>query len=125
MPTAEAPAIACTLNLHDMGPRLAWIRQMTDQNLLSHRLDGDVLSLVYRPEAADLVRRVVELERVCCAFLDFALVANEREVRLTISAPTGAGEVAHWLFAQFLPSDATATVRPVPQRGCGCSGACA
>lgn len=125
MQPAEVPAIACTLNLDEMRPRLAWIRQMTDQNLLSHQLDGRTLRLVYRPEAAEVVRRVVELERVCCAFLNFTVVASEREVVLTLSAPESVGEAAPWLFAQFLPSDATTAARPAPTRSCGCSGACA
>lgn len=123
MQTSEAAAIACTLSLEAMGPRLAEIRSMTERSLLSHCMDGGSLHLVYRPDAEKELRRIVGLEQVCCAFLDFSLTSNEHEVTLTITAPSDAGSAAHWLFAQFLPDTA---VPDTPAASCGCrSRACA
>jgi hypothetical protein len=117
MQTPEAAPIACTLSLEAMGPRLAEIRIMTERSVLSHRLDGSRLHLVYRPDAEEEIRRIVGLEQVCCSFLEFSLASNEREVTLTITAPSDAGDAAHWLFAQFLPD--TAAPDP-PVASCGC-----
>jgi hypothetical protein len=119
MRTAEAQPVACTLDFQAMGPRLAWIRKATEQNLLSHQLDGRTLRLVYRPEAADEVKRIVELERTCCAFLDFSLAADAQGAVLTITAPEGADAEAKWLFAQFLPQGAA---EPTKASTCGCAG---
>ena len=121
MQTAEAQPIACTLNFRAVGPRLASTRKMTEQSLLSHRLDGRTLRLVYRPEAADEVNRIVELERTCCAFLDFSLEAGAQEAVLTITAPEGSDTDAQWLLAQFLPQGAA---EPTKASTCGCRGSC-
>jgi hypothetical protein len=96
---------------------------MTERSLLSHRVDGRSLHLVYRADAEKEIRRIVSLEQACCAFLDFSLASNEREVALTITAPSDAGDAAHWLFAQFRPD---ATAPDAPAASCGCrSRACA
>ncbi|HEX6704861.1 MAG TPA: hypothetical protein VF169_08895 [Albitalea sp.] len=117
MQTIEDKPVACTLDYDALTPRLAEIRTFTGANLLSHELDGRVLRLHYRPEAGPQLRRIVELERVCCAFLEFDLAETPREMQLTITAPSSADEGASWLFAQFLP-DATG---PQSAASCGCS----
>jgi hypothetical protein len=101
-----------------MGLRLAWIRAVTERSLLTHRLEGRTLRLVYRPDAADELRRIVDLERACCAFLDSALEASAAEMVLTITSPAGSEPEAQWLFAQFLPA-----ARPAAPT-CGCKGGC-
>ena len=103
MSTHEDSALACTLDAGAMGPRLEWIRRVTAESLVSFQLDGPVLRLTYRPQAARDISRIVELERACCAFLDFSLATSENEVVLTIAAPERACEGARWLFAQFMP----------------------
>jgi hypothetical protein len=114
----EAPALACTLELHEMGPRLERLRRLADSGLKSHQLQGRALHLVYRREAAAEVRAVVGLERDCCRFLDFDLQEKGTEVALTITAPEGTGAAAEWLFAQFMPTRSVeATARP-------CCGSC-
>ncbi len=118
MQAIEAKPIACTLDSQAMGLRLAWIRAVTERSLLTHRLEGRTLRLVYRADAADELRRMVDLERACCAFLDFALEATTDETVLTISAPVGTEPDAQWLFAQFLP--AARAIAPA----CGCKGGC-
>lgn len=117
MQASETP-VACTIDPKTMGPRLAWIRQVTERSLLTHRRDGRTLRLVYRADAAEELRRVVELERVCCAFLDFALATTASEVVLTITSHLASDVDAQWLFDQFLPGEgATAST-------CGCRGGC-
>jgi len=104
MPKPEPAPLACTLDLQAMGPRLAEVRRLTREHLRSHRVDGRTLRLMYAVEAAEKVARIVELERVCCAFLDFELRASAKEVELTITAPEQESTHARWLFAQFLPA---------------------
>lgn len=118
MYAAEAKPIACTLDPPAMGSRLAWIRRVTERSLLTHRLLGRTLRLVYRADAADELRRIVDLERACCAFLDFALEATTDETVLTIGAPVGTEPDARRLFAQFLPEQRAAAP------ACGCKGGC-
>jgi hypothetical protein len=115
--TTEDKPIACTLDYKALAPRLAEIRAFTAASLLSHELDGRVLRLRYRPEAAPQLRRIVELERACCAFLEFAVSEPSAAAQLTITAPPGASEAAGWLFAQFLPDANT----PATAAPCGCS----
>lgn len=113
MPAAPEAAIACTLGAGDLRERLAWIRRVTDDGLVSHTEDGPALHLVYRPAFRADLARIVAAERACCAFLDFDLADADGLVRLTIRAPAGAGADARWLFEQFLPAP------PWPACGCG------
>lgn len=109
----EAPAIACTLELHEMGRRLERLRRLADIGLQSHQLEGNVLRLAYRPDAASEVKAVVDLERDCCQFLNFDVQEGASGVDLTITAPEGVGAAAEWLFAQFMPAtDIKAPARP-------------
>lgn len=109
----NAPALACTLELHEMGPRLERLRRLTATSLRSHELEGNVLRLAYRPDAAAEVKAVVDLERDCCRFLDFHVQEGASGVELTITALEGVGPAAEWLFAQFMPaSGAKAPARP-------------
>ena len=120
MPRPEAAPIACTLDLQAMGPRLAEITHLTREHLRSHRVDGRTLRLTYDTAAAQKVARIVELERVCCAFLDFELKVAANGVELTITAPEQEGTDAQWLFAQFL-SAADLPDLPAPKASeCAC-----
>ena len=47
MHASEPTPVACTLSSAEMGPRLARIRQLTQERLLSYRLDGVTLHLFY------------------------------------------------------------------------------
>ena len=104
MPRPEPVPIACTLDLQAMGPRLAQIQRLTREHLRSHRVAGRTLRLTYATAAAIEVARIVELERMCCAFLDFDIRASTDEVKLSITAPEQDGTDAQWFFAQFLPT---------------------
>ena len=95
--------IACTLSAAEVGPRLARIQALTRQHLREHQQDGSTLRLTYALKAADELSQIVQLERECCAFLDFRLRQVGDDVQLVITAPDQDGTDAKWLFSQFLP----------------------
>lgn len=64
---------------------------------------GRTVWLTYNIAASQQVSRIVELERMCCAFLDFEFKATADAVELSITAPAQEGTDAQWFFAQFLP----------------------
>jgi hypothetical protein len=97
----EAP-IVCTLGPGDYKERLAWIADLARDGLHSSRRDDLRLELTYAPNVADRVRELVGKEQVCCAFLDFELAEFDEGVRLTITAPERARDVADALFEQFV-----------------------
>lgn len=96
---SEAPAIACTLDFQDIAQRLARVRQLAQRSLLRHRLEGNTLHLAYQAGAGDEVRAIVELERVCCAFLDFNVAQSKDEIVLSIQVPEDAGEASQLLIS--------------------------
>lgn len=119
MQAPEPAPIACTLPLEDLGPRLARITQLTRDHLRTHRLEGTVLRLIYDAQASEELARIVELERRCCAFLDFQLSTRGDGIELLIVAPAQQEVGAQWLFAQFLPQAGSAA--PAAP---GCVGCC-
>jgi hypothetical protein len=102
MSTLNTAPIACTLTGDDYKTRLAWIRELARDALKEHVRDGHALHLVYSADAKDRVREMIAKERACCAFLNFDLREDAHEVRLTISAPEDAREVADTLFDEFV-----------------------
>ena len=109
--------IACTLGGPTMAGRLRRIGALTDSGLLSHELLGDQLRLVYRLDAAQELRSIVELERDCCTFLNFAIEDVGPAMVLTISTPPETREAAAWLFAQVLRRNGV----QAPRQACGCA----
>lgn len=117
MQANDVVPIACTLEGDSLASRVAELRHFTERNLKWHRLEGRVLNLTYRRDAEPELRRIVELERACCAFLAFDLDVQPEAVSLTITAPASAAESAAWLFDQFMPAPTTKT----PVAACGCT----
>jgi hypothetical protein len=76
--------------------------------------DDLVLRLIYKPEAAGEVRRMIEQERRCCAFLVFDLDQQPDALCVTVTAPEAAREAADVLFGQFLAGQAS--VEPSPRK---------
>jgi hypothetical protein len=103
--SSELP-IACTLHGGDYQERLAWIAALARDELRGVNREDLRLVLRYAPEVAGRVREMVDKEQDCCAFLDFEVTETAEEVRLTITAPERARDVADALFEQFLPSGA-------------------
>jgi hypothetical protein len=97
----EAP-IACTLGPGDYQERLAWIAELARDGLLGINRDDLRLELRYARNVADRVREMVVKEQACCAFLDFELSESDESVRLTITAPERARDVADALFEHFV-----------------------
>jgi hypothetical protein len=81
---------------------MEWIDNLTLHALRSHVRDDLALLLVYAPEAAPEVRRMVEQERICGPFLTFDLDQSLETVRVRIIAPEAARDSADMLFGQFL-----------------------
>lgn len=100
----EAP-IACTLSATDYRSRLAEIAALSREALRGVERRGLTLDLRYAPEAADRVRRLVEQERRCCAFLDFELHEGADEIRLLVTAPPAAADAVPDLLAELTGRD--------------------
>jgi hypothetical protein len=99
----EAP-IACTLQPGGYRERLAWIAELAREGLLDVSREDLRLELKYASSVAGRVREMVRKEQQCCAFLNFALSEIDQGVRLTITAPERARDVADALFDQFVPA---------------------
>ncbi|MDP3716481.1 MAG: hypothetical protein Q8T13_01795 [Acidobacteriota bacterium] len=104
------PPIACTLEGESYPERIAWIADLAREGLRSHRRDDLTLELDYAPEVAGRVHEMVRKEQECCAFLSFDITDRNNAVRLTITAPGRARDVADDLFEQFLPTSASCSV---------------
>lgn len=113
------PPVRCALTGEDYDARLQWLADLTRDGLLGHQRRDLTLDLHYRQDGVDRVRHMVRLEQACCAFLSFEVTEAGGHVRLVITAPESARDVADQLFAQFLPAasdggDAAATP-PAPR----------
>jgi hypothetical protein len=97
---ADQP-IACTLPAPDYRARLAEIAALTRDALRHAEQRGVTLDLRYAPEAAARVRRLVEQERACCAFLQFDLQEDATEIRLLVTAPPAAADAVPDLLAEL------------------------
>jgi hypothetical protein len=104
--------IACTLPAGEYATRLSSIAALNRSFLRGHRRKEHTLELTYAPEAAPLVRDLVEHERECCAFLEFTIVETTDEILLRIEAPVDAGAGVTLLFAAFLAAAVLTRRRP-------------
>ena len=112
MSISGKPPVACCLSAGEYQSRIAWIERVARKSLREHAPDDLVLRLIYKPEAAGEVRRMLEQERRCCVFLAFDLDQRPDAVCVTITAPEAAREAADVLFGQFL---AGLSVEPSPR----------
>src|SRR5919108_4713274 len=103
MDSGSAPPIACTLQPGDYRARLEWIAELARDGLLGVSRDDLRLELRYARHVADRVREMVGKEESCCTFLSFELDETDASVRLTITAPERARDVADALFEPFVP----------------------
>jgi hypothetical protein len=102
MSDGEQAPVACCLSGGEYQTRLAWIENLTRRALRTHMRNDLVLRLVHAPEAAGEVRKLVEQERMCCAFLTFDLDQRPNAVSVTITAPEAARDSVDVLFGNFL-----------------------
>ena len=108
MDSSSGAPIACTLQPGAYRERLAWIAGLARDGLLGVSRDDLRLELTYAPHVADRVREMVGKEQRCCAFLDFELDETDAGIRLTITAPERARDVADALFEPFVPARVSA-----------------
>jgi hypothetical protein len=104
------PPIACSLSVDAFADRLDWIARLNRECLREFRVDGRSLRLVYRAEAGQQIRELVEKEGECCGFLRFAIHETSDAIELRIDAPNVDGRNVEPLFAPFL-SDARRLLR--------------
>ena len=97
----DTEPIACILDPQRLQERLTVIRSLARHALLESSRDGLTLRLRYARNAAAAVRRMVLLERGCCAFLRFSVEERDDGVEVTIAAPEQAREAADPLFEAF------------------------
>jgi hypothetical protein len=96
--------IACTLQPGDYRERLAWIAELARDGLIGVRREHLRIELRYAPGVGARVLEMVAKERECCAFLKFEIAETSEDVRLTITAPERARDVADALFDEFAHS---------------------
>jgi hypothetical protein len=96
--------IACTLGAADLEARLAELRALGADALVSVS-ETEPGSAVLRFRAdRDVARRVdavVAAEAQCCAFLDFHVEHGDEATVVTIVAPDGAAEIVRELAGAF------------------------
>jgi len=100
--SGESTPVSCTLSAEDLKSRFAEIGALAGRALLSHEQDGRTLRLRYSSDAAEELRRLVEREQQCCAFLEFSLQEKPDAVYLSVTAPIEAGEFAPLLYSHFI-----------------------
>ena len=91
--------IACSLDAAAMGERLAEMRAIGSDALVS-AVPG-VLRFRPGPETRARLERIVAAEAECCAFLDLALEDEPGALRLTIAGPEGAEPIVAGMVAAF------------------------
>lgn len=110
--TSPAP-IACTLEPLSQKERLEEIAALMREGLADLRQADLRLELDFRAAVRARVERMVEQERACCAFLDFAVSDHGDVVCVTIIAPEAARGAAEAIFDAFLSQSGKPSV-------CGC-----
>jgi len=97
MDVAEPRPIACTLTAADLQDRgQAWQKLWTSGFLHRERVPGGIM-LIAEPGGAEALAELIELERECCAWIDFEVDGS----RVTLTAE-GHGEAV--LAGMFGPS---------------------
>jgi hypothetical protein len=81
--------IACTLDNVAYRDRVAAWEALSKRARLSGLRTGAGVELRYRrdPEVEQALRELIELERLCCPFLEFQLERDRDEIVLRIVAP--------------------------------------
>jgi hypothetical protein len=95
--------IACTLGARDLESRVAELRALGGDGLVSVTERPGHAELRFRP-GSDIRRRVeaaAAAEAECCAFLDFRVDGGADGTLLTISAPNDGAEAIPHLVAAF------------------------
>ena len=98
MRVKELP-IACTLTPAGTADRVEWLRRLGAASLLEGRREDGAIELRFERAAEAEVRKWVQAEQECCAFLSFELESRPRDVRLAVGGPPGSEPVLDGLLA--------------------------
>jgi hypothetical protein len=101
MRVAEQPLVARCLSTGESQSRIAWIEGLA-RSLFGNTLVTICCFAFSTCRAAAEVRRMVEQEQICGAFLAFDLDQRADTLCVTITVSEAAREAAHMLFGQFL-----------------------
>jgi hypothetical protein len=95
--------IACTLSAGDLASRVAELRALGGDGLLSATEAPGRAELRFAPgpDIRTRVEAAAAAEADCCAFLDFRVTSEPEATVLTITAPNGGGEAIPLLVAAF------------------------
>lgn len=92
--------IACSLSATDLSARLAEMKRLRQDALLS--VDGaGTLRFRANGDTRARLEAIVAAEAECCPFLDLNLREEANELLLTIAAPEGAEPIAADLIEAF------------------------
>jgi hypothetical protein len=94
------PPIACSLSGDELPERLAEMRAIGRDALLSVSAEG-VLRFRADEETRARLEAIIAAESSCCPFLSFDLREQAGALVLTIAAPDGAGSLAFDLVEAF------------------------
>jgi hypothetical protein len=109
-PNDAKAIIACTLSANDYQVRVNWIRELNARSLRHTERSPHSLRLSYNANAATDVRKLVQAEQDCCAFLKFQQIDKPDGVVLTITAPTEIDAAdADAVLAPFVSHDVSTT----------------
>ena len=99
-PATAAPPIACTLELDQMGPRVAaWQRVLGRATDNPTAIDGGVIVRFGRdPALAAEVSALAAAEQACCRFFAFTVRIDPTGTELTVTAPIDARPLVDALF---------------------------
>jgi hypothetical protein len=93
--------LACTLDRTALEGRESLIAKLGRDGLRSSELAGAHARLAFDPVVAARLRELVEAERQCCRFLDFALEERPDAAVLDIDGPDDAAPVIADFVAAF------------------------
>jgi hypothetical protein len=95
-PEGEDAPIACTLSSEHLGDREAEWRALLDGSLVAGVRIPAGVRITVQPDASRELERLIDLERGCCAWMQFEFEAPET---VAITAPAAGVDV---LVAMFL-----------------------
>jgi hypothetical protein len=103
-PQMNENPIACSLDAANLERRLAEIKVLGHDSLLSHREEGHSYVLHFEGDSRTRKRleAILAAERECCPFLDLDLRQVGDQLVLSIAAPAEAAAVAAALASQFV-----------------------
>jgi len=96
----EIPVV-CTLGEKSYTERVQWIEALFSRSLRRQWRDGTSLHLVFDTDARSEVNALIQMEKACCAFLEFTLSGSADKIELVITVPPSAAANADDLLMPF------------------------